>query len=330
MKWYYGLLFFILTVGTLSCQISSKTAQPRQLAVIASGQTRLTKLDGLRRGLFERGYTEGTDYIITLYNANNHREQIAPLVAQAIATHPDLLITLGGIETDTAKKAAAGSVPIVFIGVADTVHWGIVDSFQHPGHNMTGVDNGYVELTGKRLDYLTMFLPQAHNILLLYSENIVPSNAAKEKAVQIAPQLGLNLITQSVNRIDDLQSICTRLDPATIDAIVIVPSFILENAVSSILMPHTTAAGIPVVGLNDDAVANGAFLAYGASFFEMGHQSARLVDKVFQDAETGNIPVEFPDLPQLGVNLDTAYQLGIALPTEILPLIDQPVSETSQ
>ncbi len=326
----YGLLFVILILSTIACQSANSSAKPRQLAVIASGQSRLTKLDGLRKGLTERGYVEGVDYTITLYNAENNRDQIVPLIEQAVADHPDLLITLGGIETDTAKRIVDGSIPIVFIGVADTVYWGIVDSFQHPGNNMTGVDNGYVELTGKRLEYITMFLPQAHNILLLYSENIIPSKAAKDQAAKVAPQLGLNLITRAVNRVDDLQTLCAQLDPKTIDAIIIVPSFVLENAAASILLPQATATGIPVIGLNNDAVIDGAYLAYGASFFEMGYQAARLVDKVFQNTAVGNIPVEFPDLPQISVNLDVARQLEIDLPPDTLPLIDQPISESAQ
>ena len=325
-----GIFFIVLILSTPACQSAKKTVTPRRLAVVASGQSRLTKLDGLRQGLTERGYVEGVDYTIKLYDAKNNRDQIVPLVEQAVADQPDLLITLGGIETDTAKKIVDGSIPIVFIGVADTVYWGIVDSFQHPGDNITGVDNGYVELTGKRLEYLTMFLPQVHNVLLLYSENIIPSKAAESQAVQIAPQLGLNLIARSVNRVDDLQTLCMQLDPTTIDAIVIVPSFILENAAPSILLPQATAAGIPVIGLNNDAVTGGAFLAYGASFFEMGYQAARLVDKVFQGTTVGNIPVEFPDLPQVSVNLDVARQLKITLPPETLPLIDQPISESLQ
>jgi len=53
-----------------------------------------------------------------------------------------------------AKKAAAGSIPVVFMGVTDPVTAGLVESLARPGGSVTGVTNMAAILTGKRLELL--------------------------------------------------------------------------------------------------------------------------------------------------------------------------------
>jgi len=319
MRQFMSLLtFVVLLVGLNAC--SSPEATPTyHIAVIASGQSRVPKLDGLMDGLAERGYLEGENLIIALYNAENQGERIPILVEQAIASQPDLIVTLGGVETQAAKQAVSGlGIPIVFIGVADTVEWGIVDSFQRPGHQMTGVDNGYIEITSKRLEYLTMLLPEVQRVILLYSSDIVPSLAARREAELAASCLGLELEAHAVNSVEELQAFASLLRAGDADAIVVTPSFTLENALSTLLLPAATEAQIPVVGLNQDIVAEGALMAYGASFQAMGYQAARLVSKVLRGVPAGEIPVEFPEVPKFSVNLSTESRLGVTLSIPVM------------
>ncbi len=322
----FVVLFALLALAACGSPAPQTSAfsSPVRIAVIASGQSRLPKLDGLRKGLHARGYVEGRDYTVSLYNAKNDRARVQSLIQQALQTSPDLLVTLGGVETNTAKHLRSpDGPPIVFIGVADTVHWGIIDSFQRPGYDITGVDNQYVELTGKRLEFLSMFDPTARNLLLLYSQHIIPSVAAKQEAERAAAVLDLSITSYSIDQVNDLERVFDLPFISSIDAIIIVPSFILENAAPTTLFPAALTHGIPVIGLNDDATAKGAFLSYGASFFDMGYQAARLVDKVLRGNSPHYIPVEYPDIPSLTVNREAAMRCKINLTEDLLPLVDQ-------
>ena len=300
------------------------------LAIIASGQSRLIKAQSLEQGLRERGYVPGENLFITIYDADNHGERLSELIQQAIASHPDILVTLGGVETQAAKKEVGDTgLPVVFIGVADTVDWGVVDSFRHPGHHMTGIDNGYIEITSKRLEYLTLLMPQARRVLVLYSTDIVPSRAALAEAKWAAPYLGLTLVPHAIDSVADLETFAGELQPGDADAILITPSYTLENALATTLLPAATRAGIPIVGLNQDVVAAGGLAAYGASFQSMGYQAARLVDKVLHGVPSDNIPVEFPDKPEFTVNREVITALNLAINPETICLADHILPETS-
>ena len=327
-----GWLPFFLS----GCSTSAPAPQ-YHVAVIASGQSRLVKAESLEQELIARGYTPGEDLFITTYDAENHGDRLPALVEEAIASNPDVLITLGGAETQIAKMQTRDTdIPLVFIGVADTVDWGVVDSFRHPGHHMTGIDNGYIEITSKRLEYLTLLMPDARRVLVLYSSDITPSRAALAQAEEAAPYLGLTLLPQAVDNVAALQIFADNLQPGDADAILITPSYTLENTLATVLLPATLRARVPVIGLNQDIVAAGGLAAYGASFQRMGRQAARLVDKVLNGVPAGSIPVEFPDTPEFSINLQSAEAMELTLDPDAACLADrifqsyeQPASEAA-
>lgn len=325
MRHRFQIAFLLLTgwllVALAGC--SGPAAPEYHIAVIASGQSRLVKEESLRQGLIDRGYQPGKNLFITVYDAENHGERLPGLVRQALDSHPDVLVTLGGVETQTVKREASDSdTPIVFIGVADTVDWGVVDSFRHPGHHMTGVDNGYIEITSKRLEYLTLLLPETQRVFVLYSPDITPSRAALAQARRAAPHLNLTLLPQAIDDIAALKTFASDLQPGAADAILITPSYTLENALAATLLPAATRARIPVIGLNQDIVAVGGLAAYGASFQSMGGQAARLVDKVLSGVPAGDIPIEFPDTPEFSINLQAARKMSLAVAADAVCLGD--------
>ncbi len=331
LRFRFLILILIGWLMLLEGGCSAPAGSPKyHLAVLASGQSRLIKSQSLEQGLRDRGYVPGGNLFITIYDAENHGERLPELTRQALASHPDLLVTLGGIETQAAKKEVGDSgIPIVFIGVADTVDWGVVESFRHPGRSITGIDNGYIEITSKRLEYLTLLLPQARRVLVLYSTDIVPSRAALTEAKWAAPYLGLTLVPHAIDSAADLESFAEELQPGDADVILITPSYTLENALVATLLPAATHVGIPIVGLNQDVVAAGGLAAYGASFQSMGYQAARLVDKVLHGIPPDNIPVEFPDKPEFTVNREVITALNLAINPETICLADHILPETS-
>jgi len=72
----------------------------------------------------------------------------------------------GGIPSARAAKAAASSVPILFVS-GDPVAAGLVASLNHPGGNVTGVSIMSGQLGGKRLGLLAQLVPEARVFALL-------------------------------------------------------------------------------------------------------------------------------------------------------------------
>jgi putative ABC transport system substrate-binding protein len=66
--------------------------------------------------------------------------------------------------------------------------------------------------------------------------------------------------------------------------------------------------------------APGVLASHSLSNEDMGRQGARLVDKVLHGASPGDIPIELLEVMILKINLDTAQQLGITIPDDVLAL----------
>ncbi|HEX7230936.1 MAG TPA: ABC transporter substrate binding protein [Candidatus Binatia bacterium] len=66
-----------------------------------------------------------------------------------------------------AAKKAAGTIPLVFMGVTDPVTAGLVESLARPGANVMGVTNMAAILTGKRLELLKETVPKVSRVAVL-------------------------------------------------------------------------------------------------------------------------------------------------------------------
>ena len=105
-------------------------------------------LKGLLSGLRDLGYQEGRNLVIDYYYAGGDPARLAELATAAVALHPDVIVTSGGLTT-TALAKATRTIPIVSVN-GDPVGMGFATSLAHPGGNITGL-SVYVsnELAGK-------------------------------------------------------------------------------------------------------------------------------------------------------------------------------------
>src|SRR5262245_40473299 len=111
-------------------------------------------LDGLRN----HGWIDGRNLIID-YRYPQSQDLLPTLAAELIALSPDLLIA-SNPQTALALKSATASVPIVFVGVADPVRLGLVQSLSRPGGNITALATFVPgNFTGKEIETLREIVP---------------------------------------------------------------------------------------------------------------------------------------------------------------------------
>jgi putative ABC transport system substrate-binding protein len=134
------------------------------LAAIETPEMMQAWLEGLR----ERGYVVGWNVQVEYRYSQARTEQIPALVAELLAFNPEVIVTSGGPQNPVAVHAVAPAIPLVFLGVADPIALGLVESLSHPGGNVTGfatlVPEGFV---GKQLQFLKDLVPHASRIAVL-------------------------------------------------------------------------------------------------------------------------------------------------------------------
>ena len=154
-------------------------------------------LDGLRN----HGWIDGRNLIIE-YRYAPSQDHLPAFAAELVALSPDLLIA-SNPQTALALKSATASVPIVFVGVADPVRLGLVQSLSRPGGNITGLATLVPGFTGKEIEILRQIVPAAAKIAVLANPaNPIHRMAMAEELPQTAQKLGvaLNSVDATIER----------------------------------------------------------------------------------------------------------------------------------
>jgi putative tryptophan/tyrosine transport system substrate-binding protein len=168
--WRRGLLVMLVAVllampRVTEAQQSGKVWRIGFLGV-ATADLYERQVEGLRRGLRERGYIEGRNVTIEFRWAEGRYDRLPALAAEIVRLNVDVIITHGTLGTRACKQATS-TIPIVMAIVANPVEAGLVASLSRPGGNVTGSSFLYGEVNAKRVDLLKAAIPSLARVAVL-------------------------------------------------------------------------------------------------------------------------------------------------------------------
>jgi putative tryptophan/tyrosine transport system substrate-binding protein len=102
------------------------------------------------QGLAETGYVEGRNVTLDYRFAEYRLERLPALAAELVRRRANVIYA-PNLGSALAAKAAAQTIPIVFVTGGDPIKFGLVASLNRPGGNITGVAILSNELIPKRL-----------------------------------------------------------------------------------------------------------------------------------------------------------------------------------
>jgi putative tryptophan/tyrosine transport system substrate-binding protein len=118
-------------------------------------------------GLADAGYVEGRNVKVEFRWANNQLGRLPMLAADLVGLPAAVIVAAGSIASPLAAKGATNTIPIVLMGIGNPIKFGLVDSLNRPGGNVTGLTLVETGLHGKRLDLLCQMVPQATTVAFL-------------------------------------------------------------------------------------------------------------------------------------------------------------------
>ena len=145
----------------------------------------------LLSGLNDTGYSEGSNLTIEYRWAEDHPDRLPALAEDLVRRNVEVIVASGG--SPRVAKAATATIPIVFLTAVDPVQTGLVESFNRPGGNLTGVSFLAGELLPKRLEILHDLVPGAATIAMLVDPGTRGNARFVEAAKDAAATLGVQL-----------------------------------------------------------------------------------------------------------------------------------------
>lgn len=319
-KWY----FFFLTTVALSAMIYAflgmKGEESVEIGVLMIGENRYEKFTGLEAGLKDLGYSAKNIHF-TVKNADDDEKQIGRQIDQLLKEQPNLIVTLGGIETLHLKeKMDEGNIeiPVVFAGLAAPKELGLIKDYKSPGGNFTGINNYHASISGKRLEMLTSLVPAIDRVHVIYDSKIDVSKLSLEETKNAARVLGVDIAPCDASK-DCLDTLWTSVGKR--EAILVLPSFRIESLADEIVR-LTKEKKIPAMGLYDFEAEKGLLASYGSSFYSQGYQASRFASLILQGNKPGDLPVELPDGIRFVVNQQTKDALGVSYNQDLLHIAD--------
>lgn len=276
--------------------------------------------DPFLQGLRELGYIEGRNFILQPRLAAATQRRLTEAAVQLAKLRVDVIVARGTQATLAAKKATA-TIPIIMTGSSDPVGTGLVASLAQPGANVTGMSIVAPDLSEKRLELLKRVVTGSRFGVLWN-----PANAGNvnewEQSKAAANRLQITLISREVRQPKDIYRAFKSLRPRSIDAVVTLTDALLSTGRTDIVQ-FATNNHLPGIYHLVDFVEQGGLMSYGPDLHHSFYRAAFYVDRILKGANPANIPVEQPIKFELAINLRTAKQIGVAIPTDVLALADR-------
>jgi putative ABC transport system substrate-binding protein len=313
MKSRRQLLAAACTLVAATSPFAQPSARMRVIGVLGSSGTDLFRF--FVAALAERGWIEGRTVTFVYRGAEQGYEAFPERARELVAMMVDLIIVTAGVTAALAAKQATSTIPILAIGVADPVKFGLVASLARPGGNVTGfastaTDWGkYLELTREAIPGLQRLAVIANPTNVGYADYVAANEAG-------ARQLGMKLQMIEVSGASELGAAFEAMKRERAEALVFGPDRVFIASMTEIL-ERAQALGLPVFAPVRLAAERGAVVSYGLDARTMLLHAAAYADRLLKGVRPADLPVEQPTRFELIVNLKSAKALGLKLPQSL-------------
>ena len=276
------------------------------------------RIEAFRQGLRELGYVEGKNIKIEYRYAGGESERLPELAKELVRLKVDIIVAPGTPAVQAAKKATS-RIPIVMES-GDPVGYGLVQSLAQPGGNITGLTNYSPELSGKRLELLKDSLPRISRVAVLRDPR-QPPNTFKE--TQIAGQsLRLKLQSLEIRNATDVENAFAAMSKERPDAFITLPHPVV-NFHRKRILELARKGLLPSTHGDSLWMEAGGLMSYGPDTLDIRRRAATYVDKILKGAKPAELPVEQPKKFEFVINLQTAKQIGLTIPANVLLRADK-------
>ena len=281
-------------------------------------------LQAFRQELGTLGWIEGKNISLEYRFADLKLERMPELAAELVNWKADVIVAAGGGPSSVRKTTA--TIPIVVASGVDLVQAGLAESLAKPGGNVTGLSILGPELITKRLEILREVVPKLSRVGILMRAGVGAGTGQRQQMEEIrAAALVLKVILVELAtemESDALENVFRTATQQQVDAIV--PTAGRQTlAARKPITDLATKYRLPAIYQEQEFVDVGGLMSYGPDFVDLYRRAAHFVDKILKGAKPATLPIEQPTKFEFVINLNTAKQIGLTIPPNVLARADR-------
>jgi putative ABC transport system substrate-binding protein len=268
------------------------------------------------------GWVEGRNIHIEERLHRGDPNSMRAYAAELVKLSPDAILAYSPVEAKAFQQETS-TIPVVFVVGVDPVSQGVVDSFAHPGRNVTGCSTFEFSMGGKWVQSLKEIAPNIKRIGIIFNPQTAPYMQSIVHSVESAAD-PLHVRILAIPVLDDAE-----LDQAIIslaqepDNAMIFPPDIFLGTKTRAIISLAAQYRLPAVYSSSIFANLGGLIAYGPDLSDNFRRAAKLIDRILNGAKPADLPVEQPNKFQMVINLKTAKALGLTVPPGLLVAADE-------
>ena len=279
-------------------------------------------LQSFRKGLWQLGWAAGSNILIEYRYASADPAQMQSYAAELVGL-PAEVVLAGGSLALAALRQETRTTPIVFVRVADPVSQGFVASLAHPGANVTGFASLEYEMSGKWLELLKGIAPHLVRVALMFNPATDPYGPGFLHSLETAaPSFGVKPTGALIHDPAEIEGTMSVLGSGADGGLIVLPGAFTDvhrEQIIALAARHR----VPTIYGYRYFTAAGGLISFGFNSADMYRRAAEYVDRILKGEKPANLPVQQPTASELAINLKTARALGLAVPANLLALVDE-------
>ena len=279
-------------------------------------------VSALRQGLQERGWADGRNIRIYERWIADNDERRSTYAAELVRASPDVIFACFAGQL-AALLRETRTIPIVFVGVSDPVAAGYVESFAHPGGNVTGFVFFEPSMVGKWLGVLKEIAPALSRVGFMVNPETSP-HYGNYFAVftNAAPKFKVEPIRLFVRRASEIENQIEVLAAQPNSGLLVAPDTFTatyRELIAGISARHR----VPAVYVFRQAAVGGGLISYGPDQIDVIWRSGSYIDRILRGERSAELPIQAPIKFELVINAKTAKALGLEIPPTLLARADE-------
>jgi len=277
----------------------------------------------LRRGLAELGWTEGRNVHMDFRWAGGDAERARTSAIELVRLMPDVIIANSTLCLKAVRNETS-TIPIVFVLVGDPVGQGFVSNLARPDGNITGFTAFEFEIGGKWLEIVETIAPDVRRIAFMFNPEAGIPYADKfvQSIARAAPARNVELIVSPVRDAVEIERLIVQLASVPNTGLIVNPdSFTTANR--GLIISLAARYRLPAIYAYKYFALDGGLVSYGHETNDLFRRATIYVDRIFRGARPADLPVQNPTKFELTINQRTSKALGLAVPPTLLAIADE-------